>query len=254
MNLASSRLKSRRTRLSLNWLMAERSACLLSGRGGWRARCRPSAAGLRLSGPAKESIGLKSTKTSALGGCCRGHQRAHQSKSRQNAGGHDQSRLGGPRTRKGRHCGAEGVMHPCVRFQVARCGWGTLVMSVISALLSAGILAVVDLAMNEPPAVVTRELVYCRFPLVDGAGNPPWILRAAIDAVAGLLRSGVPTLLYCGAGMSRSPAIAAAVIVSLRGCSLSDGLATVAPSGALDISPGFLAEVQAVLAGCPAVT
>ena len=27
----------------------------------------------------------------------------------------------------------------------------------------------VDLALNEPPAVVPRELVYCRFPLGDGS-------------------------------------------------------------------------------------
>jgi hypothetical protein len=116
----------------------------------------------------------------------------------------------------------------------------------LRALLSAGIFAVVDLALNEPPAVVTRELVYCRFPLVDGAGNPPWIVRVAIDAVAALLRSEVPTLLYCGAGMSRSPVIAAAVVASLRECSLSNGLAAIVQSGPLDISPGLLAEVQAV--------
>ena len=70
----------------------------------------------------------------------------------------------------------------------------------LRTVLSTGILAVVDLAMNEPPATVTRELVYCRFPLVDGAGNPPWLLRAAVDCVAGLLSSGTPTLVFCGRG------------------------------------------------------
>jgi hypothetical protein len=52
-----------------------------------------------------------------------------------------------------------------------------------AALHASGISAVVDLAMNEPPAVPARELVYCRFPLLDGAGNPPWRLRAAVETV-----------------------------------------------------------------------
>jgi len=38
---------------------------------------------------------------------------------------------------------------------------------------------VVDLALDEPPAVVRRDLVACRFPPIDGEGNPPWLLRAA---------------------------------------------------------------------------
>src|SRR3954454_1421008 len=91
--------------------------------------------------------------------------------------------------------------------------------------LSAGILAVVDLALNEPPAAVTRELVYCRFPLVDGSGNPPWLLRSAVEAVAGLVRSGTPTLVYCGAGMSRTPAVAAAALSRAVGVPAAEALA-----------------------------
>jgi hypothetical protein len=117
----------------------------------------------------------------------------------------------------------------------------------LRSLLSAGILAVVDLALNEPPAVLTRELVYCRFPLVDGAGNSPWIVRAAVEAIAGLLRSRTPTLVYCGAGMSRSPTIAAAAVARVRGCSWSDALARVIQSGAADVSPGLLSDVQAIV-------
>ena len=44
-------------------------------------------------------------------------------------------------------------------------------------LFAAGIVAVVDLAGNEPPAALPREFVYCRFPIVDGGGNPVWLLR-----------------------------------------------------------------------------
>jgi protein-tyrosine phosphatase len=105
----------------------------------------------------------------------------------------------------------------------------------------------VDLAVNEPPASVTRELVYCRFPLVDGSGNPPWLLRAAVEVVAGLLRTGTPTLVYCGPGMSRSPCIAAGAIALARGCPPAEALAAVAQSGVADVSPGLWSDVQAVL-------
>jgi hypothetical protein len=85
----------------------------------------------------------------------------------------------------------------------------------LRGVFTAGVAALVDLAMNEPPATITRELVYCRFPLADGSGNAPWLLHAAIDATAGLLRSGTPTLVFCSNGMSRTPAIAAAAIAKL---------------------------------------
>ncbi len=42
----------------------------------------------------------------------------------------------------------------------------------LTGIHAVGILALIDLAMDEPPAMVTRELVYCRFPLIDGPGNP----------------------------------------------------------------------------------
>jgi hypothetical protein len=115
----------------------------------------------------------------------------------------------------------------------------------LSGLLSAGISAVVDLALNEPPVTLTRELVYCRFPLVDGSGNPPWLLRAAVETVAGLLRAGVPTLVYCGACMSRTPAIAGAAIALVQGYTLVEGLAIAVQSGAADVSPALWAEIEA---------
>jgi protein-tyrosine phosphatase len=117
----------------------------------------------------------------------------------------------------------------------------------LRTILATGILAVVDLALNESPATVTRELVYCRFPIVDGIGNPPWLLRAAVDCVAGLLHSRTPSLVSCSNGMSRSPIIAAAAIARVRGCLSSEALALVAESGPADISPGLWAEVQAIL-------
>ena len=75
----------------------------------------------------------------------------------------------------------------------------------IRAVLDADIEAVVDLAMEEPPVALTRELVYLRFPLLDGEGNPVWLLRSAVVAVSQLIAARVPTLVACSAGMSRSP-------------------------------------------------
>jgi protein-tyrosine phosphatase len=116
------------------------------------------------------------------------------------------------------------------------------------SLLSAGVVAVVDLALNEPPATLNRELVYLRFPLVDAPGNPNWLLRAAIESVATLLRSNTPMFVYCANGLSRSPCIAGAAIALVRNCSPAAGLAIVAKSGPADVSPGLWADVQAAIA------
>src|SRR5262245_65472713 len=119
----------------------------------------------------------------------------------------------------------------------------------LRAVVSAGIQAFLDLAESEPPALVTRELVYLRFPLADGTGNPRWLLRLAVEAVVGLLRSKVPTLVFCGAGMSRTPCIAGTALALVRGCAFSEGLAAVTASGPADVSPGLWAEVQAAVRG-----
>ena len=82
----------------------------------------------------------------------------------------------------------------------------------IKGVLDAGIEAIVDLAKMCEPVQPTRELVYLRFPLEDGADNPPWQITAAVHTVVGLLRLGVPTLVACEGGMSRSLVIAAAAL------------------------------------------
>src|SRR5439155_17154973 len=102
-----------------------------------------------------------------------------------------------------------------------------------------GICAVVDLALEEAPVVLPRELAYFRLPLVDGAGNTAWVLETAVTTTAQLLRAGIPTLVYCSNGMSRSPTIAAAAIAKVRGCSLSEAIAIILPSGGVDVSPGL---------------
>lgn len=113
----------------------------------------------------------------------------------------------------------------------------------VRAMLDAGIAALVDLALNEPPVPVTRELVYCRFPLVDGHGNPPWLLRVAIETTASLLRTRTPTLIGCGAGMSRSPVVAAAALAVVRGQSPQECLAEMTRQGPCDLSSGLWRDV-----------
>jgi hypothetical protein len=110
-------------------------------------------------------------------------------------------------------------------------------------LLRLGIGAVVDLAVEEPPAVAGHETVYCRFPLIDGTDNPPWLIRAAVDAVVTLLKAGVPTLVACGGGVSRSPAIAGAALVKLGRPNLQDALLFIAQFGQCDVSAGLLRDV-----------
>jgi len=117
----------------------------------------------------------------------------------------------------------------------------------LKAVLAADISAIVDLALNEPPAKVTREIAYLRFPLVDGAGNPPWLLRGAVQAVAHLVRSSVPSLVYCSTGHSRSLCVAATAIAEVKGMPPAEGLTLVAGSGPADVSPGLWQDVQAAL-------
>ncbi len=112
-------------------------------------------------------------------------------------------------------------------------------------LAEAGVAAAVDLALNESPAVVRRDLIACRFPLVDGAGNPPWLLRAAVATVAGLLRDDVPTLVCCGGGMSRAPAVAAAALALARGIDLDEALRLATRDGPADVSPALWRELLA---------
>ena len=112
----------------------------------------------------------------------------------------------------------------------------------IRGVLAAGIRAVVDLAVEEPPAAPTRELVYLRFPLVDGLGNEPKVVRVMLRAVTALVRERVPTLVACGMGMSRSPAVAAVAYAAAHGLDPADVLTTVVGSG--DVSPALLKELQ----------
>jgi protein-tyrosine phosphatase len=115
----------------------------------------------------------------------------------------------------------------------------------LSVVLTAGFEAVVDLAKMCEPVKPTRELVYLRYPLVDGAGNPPWLLGAAIHAVEGLARCGVPTLVACDGGMSRSLVVAAAALaIQTPGASPEEMLRRIAAAGPADVHPALWADVK----------
>ena len=107
--------------------------------------------------------------------------------------------------------------------------------------------AVVDLALNEPPALLPREMIYCRIPLVVGAGNSPRRLWTAVETVATHLRHNIRTLIVCGAGLSRSPAIAAAAVAKFSGCDLSEALAQVTADQVADVSTALWAQLEEVL-------
>ena len=111
-------------------------------------------------------------------------------------------------------------------------------------LLDKGIRAVVQLAIEEPPLKPPRELVYCRFPLLDGDDNDADVLSLAIRSLAALIRRGIPTLVCCGAGMSRSPAIAAAALSMVEQVEPEECLRRVAGHLRADVSPGLWAQIR----------
>lgn len=118
----------------------------------------------------------------------------------------------------------------------------------VGALHSRGFRAVVCLAVNEPPLVVAREMACCRFPLVDGSGNESAMIRAALECVAALVSGNVQTLVYCSAGMSRTPCIGAGALSLVLRVSPQEAFARVTSGQPSDVSPALWASVEAVLA------
>ena len=117
----------------------------------------------------------------------------------------------------------------------------------VTGVLGLGITTVIDLAFEEPPIQFPRDVVYCRLPLIDGSGNQPAILRAAIETMANFIASGTPTLVACGAGMSRAPSIVAAAMATLEEIELSDALGRLTKGQPHDVSPSLLAEISEAL-------
>lgn len=114
-----------------------------------------------------------------------------------------------------------------------------------------GIRAVVQLAAEERAIDLHRELAYCRFPLVDGCGNDPALLAAAVLSTAALIERRVPVLVCCGAGMSRSPSIAAAALALAERMQPEQALEIVSQHAAIDVLPGLWQEIVETLKGRP---
>jgi hypothetical protein len=110
--------------------------------------------------------------------------------------------------------------------------------------MTEGIQAVLELAASESFAVLPRELIRCRFPLCDGEENPTWLLCMAVENVATLLRSKVPVLICCSAGMSRSVIIAAGGLALAEQSSLEEALKSVVADGPADVSPALFLQLK----------
>jgi protein-tyrosine phosphatase len=109
----------------------------------------------------------------------------------------------------------------------------------VARLGDSGIEAVVQLAVEEPPAGLPRGLLLLRIPLHDGAGNRAALLRLAVESVAGLLRDHIPTLVCCGAGASRSPAVAALALAVVQRKTPHECLQLICDFRKTDVSPGL---------------
>ena len=113
-------------------------------------------------------------------------------------------------------------------------------------LYDAGIRAVVQLAYEETPTLLPRDFVVCRFPLLDGEDNEPALLRAAVFMVTQLLEQRFATLICCQAGLSRSPAIAAAALTRLTGEPFAVCLDQIGSHHPWKIHPALFTQVQAL--------
>ncbi|EAQ82226.1 dual specificity protein phosphatase family protein [Blastopirellula marina] len=109
-----------------------------------------------------------------------------------------------------------------------------------------GVAAICDLAIEEPPIALTRDLIYCRIPILDGGENSSATLRLAVATVVRLLRDESPTLLFCSAGMSRSPAVAAIALAMVHAREPDEVLGELAERMPLQVSPHLWRDLQAV--------
>lgn len=118
----------------------------------------------------------------------------------------------------------------------------TLDVSNPRRLFDVGITAIIDLAYEEPPAQISRQFTYCRFPLNDGGGNSPNTLLLALRTTADLLRTDTRTLIACSAGMSRSPTIAAFALAYHLSEQPEVVIARIADSISLELKPALWAD------------
>lgn len=116
----------------------------------------------------------------------------------------------------------------------------------VQTLLNLEIRAVVCLALEEPQQQFPRDRIFCRLPLLDGSGNNPSLLQMAVELVVHLLSEEIPTFIYCGAGMSRSPAITAAALAIVRQQPPDTALRELTSGFAHDVSPALWRDLKKV--------
>jgi protein-tyrosine phosphatase len=92
-------------------------------------------------------------------------------------------------------------------------------------------------------------MVYCHFPLMDGPQDDQTVLDVAIQTVVSLLKRQIPTLVYCGAGMSRSPAVVAAALSIVQGGSPDEKLKEIVAGHPHDVSPHLWEAVRRLCGG-----
>jgi hypothetical protein len=103
----------------------------------------------------------------------------------------------------------------------------------------AGIRALIHVALEERLPQLSRELLYCHFPLVDGAPNDAALVDLALQTAAGLIRREIPTLICCSGGMSRTPCIAAGALAIAKEIDPTECLTLIARDQPHDISPAL---------------
>src|SRR5262249_31857073 len=112
--------------------------------------------------------------------------------------------------------------------------------------LDLGIEAVVELAAEEAPVVTPRELVYCRFPLIDGGGNRPELLGLAGRTVAGVLAAGGAAPVCCGARPGPAAGGAAGAPAGRHGEPPESCLLRVTAHHPADVAPRLWADLLEV--------
>lgn len=114
----------------------------------------------------------------------------------------------------------------------------------LALLFEHDIQAVVDLAKNETPFPLPREMVHYRIPLDDDGSNSLTLLSLAIHSVIQLLNKKLRTLVCCSAGKSRSPAICAAALAQQENRTPQDCLESIQSLSPLDVSPGLWGQIN----------
>lgn len=118
----------------------------------------------------------------------------------------------------------------------------------VEGILQNGIQAVIDLAIEQLTPMLPRTMIYCRFPILDGEQSSPRVLSSAIETLVLFLQKGVPTLVCCSAGMSRSPAVVAGAMSIFQGGNPDDRLREIAVGHPHDVSPQLWQEVRGICA------